>query len=188
MATNRARWTVAGLVLVGLVAACGIGIRRDLGHVPTGRVGYDDLCGLQDYFDILEAKPTKGPKLVLSVGAEGRGSTTGGRDIWSFRTRLSVKRLRAVLRRNWASLPDELMHARRVRIEVEWVDRAGIKRVVTGKDATISAGASSWSLPPHPCLSELLYGAAIYRERRVTLGLPPIVSDLERATQPDAGL
>ena len=188
MAATRSRWIAVGLALVGLVAACGIGIRRDLGHVPTGRVGYDDLCGLQEYFDTLEAKPTKGPKLILSVGAEGSGPTTGGRDVWSFQSRLSIRRLRAVLRRNWSRLPDALLAARRVRIEVEWVDRAGIKRVVTGKDASVSAARSSWSLPPHPCLSELLYGAAIYRERRATLGLPPIVSDLERATRPDAGL
>ena len=171
-----------------VAAACGIGIRRDLSSVPVGRVGYNDLCGLQDYFDTLEATPRKGPKLILSVGAEGHGPTIGGRDEWSFQTRYAVRRLRAVLRRNWDNLPPELLRAHRIGIEVEWVDRAGIRRVVTGKDASISAAGDRWSLPPHPCLSELLYGAAIYRERRATLGMPPIVSDLQRATEADGGI
>ena len=39
-----------------LGAACGIGIRRDLSTIPPGQVGFDDMCGLQDYFDTIEAK------------------------------------------------------------------------------------------------------------------------------------
>ena len=40
----------AGLVAVG----CSIAISRDLSAVPVGQVGFDDMCGLQDYFDALE--------------------------------------------------------------------------------------------------------------------------------------
>src|SRR5262249_12733619 len=44
------------LFLIAIVSslggmACGIGIKRDLSAIPQGQVGFDDMCGLQDYFD-----------------------------------------------------------------------------------------------------------------------------------------
>jgi hypothetical protein len=177
------------IVLCALAAACGIGIRRDLSGMRPGRITYDDLCGLQPYFDALEQPRNagKGPKLLLSIGAEGRSGVSGGRDLWSFQTKLAVKHLKRVLKRNWSSLPEELWRARRVRIQVEWVNRAGIQRVVTGKDAELIIRGESYALPPHPCLSDLLYGAALYRERRETLGLPSPITDMERLMAPDGG-
>jgi len=44
------------LAATALGGACGIGIRRDLATIPPGQVGFDDMCGLQDYFDTIEAK------------------------------------------------------------------------------------------------------------------------------------
>lgn len=179
-------------VLLGIavvLAACGIGIRRDLSAIRPGRITYDDLCGLQPYFDALESPrgAGKGPRLVLSVGAEARAGVSGGRDLWSFQTRLAIRHLRRVLKKNWSGLPEEIWRARRVRLQVEWVNRAGIQRVVTGKDAELMVGGSTYALPPHPCLSDLLYGAAVYRERRETLGLPPPTPDLLRLAAPDGG-
>lgn len=179
-----------GLAAAAILAgACGIGIRRDLSEIRPGRVTYDDLCGLQGYFDALETPrgAGKGPRLVLSVGAEARRGISGGRDLWSFQSRLAIRHLRRVLKKNWSNLPESVWSARRMRIQVEWVNRAGIQRVVTGKDAELTVRGETYALPPHPCLSDLLYGAALYRERRETLGLPPPMPDLLRMTMPDGG-
>jgi hypothetical protein len=177
-------------VLTVTASACGIAIRRDLSEIRPGRVTYDDLCGLQAYFDALESPrgAGKGPRLVLSVGAEAARGVSGGRDMWSFESRLAVRYLRRVLRKNWSALPETVWRARRIRIEVEWVNRAGIQRVVTGNDAELIVRGESYALPPHPCLSDLLYGAALYRERRETLGLPPPIPDLLRVTAPNGGM
>ncbi|MBI2893357.1 MAG: hypothetical protein HYY06_07375 [Deltaproteobacteria bacterium] len=167
------RAPLVAVSLAALAAACGIGVRRDLSAVRIGRIGYDDMCELQAHFDAIDSQQrgAKGPRLVLSSAA-GRGRATGGRDLWAFESPFAVARLKRVLRRNWKRLPAEVRRARRLAIEVEWVDRAGIQRVVTGKNAELRAGGESWALPYHPCLSELLYGAPLYRQRRVTLGLP----------------
>jgi len=182
--------TTAAVLALALVLACGgIGIRRDLSAVPIGRVGYRDLCGLQRYFDRLETHRAEAPRLVLSVGAEERRATaSGGRDQWAFESRLARRTLRRVLQANWTNLPPGLGRARRVRLDVEWVDRAGIRRVVTGKPAELVVAGESHDLPYHPCLSELLYGAALYRQRRETLGLPgPAGDPWGLGASPDGG-
>jgi len=72
----------------------------------------------------------------------------------------------------WKRLPEQLATANEVEIEVLWSEKAGTKRVVTNEDAQLSIGGESWSLPYQPCLSELLYGEPLYRQRRVMWNLP----------------
>ena len=50
------RLWLSGMALLALGLGCGIAIRRDLSTVPPGQVGFDDMCGLQEYFDALEIK------------------------------------------------------------------------------------------------------------------------------------
>ena len=52
MMQSRRVAVVVGLVV--LPVACGIAIRRDLSALPAGQVGFDDMCGLQGYFDALQ--------------------------------------------------------------------------------------------------------------------------------------
>src|SRR5665213_503074 len=52
MASKRLLVLGCGLSLVGV--GCGIVVSRDLSAVPPGQVGFDDMCGLQAYFDALE--------------------------------------------------------------------------------------------------------------------------------------
>jgi hypothetical protein len=59
-------------------------------------------------------------------------------------------------------------------------EKAGVRRVVTTEDAQITYDGTTSSLPYHICLSELLYGAPLYKTRRDLLGLPPL------ARPPDA--
>jgi len=160
------------LAAVGLAAACGIGIRRDLSTIPPGQVGFDDMCGLQDYFDTLEAKLATPPALVSAVDMENQANARvqGGKNRFSFETDFQLKQLRRVLDDNWKSLPEPLAKADRIDIEVHWSARAGVQRVVTDSDAELIVGRDSFALPYQVCLSELLFGAPLYRQRRLLAG------------------
>jgi len=163
----------AGLVAVG----CSIAISRDLSAVPVGQVGFDDMCGLQEYFDALEIHSSPPPRVVSALDLEGtpkEGSKLdrGGRERFAFENDFQLKHLRRVLNQNWRRLPDELQTATAIEIEVKWSEKAGTKRVVTDQEAEISTGPQSWGLPYHVCLSELLYGEPLYRQRRTLWGLP----------------
>ena len=69
-----ARARSAGLLVVGLVSlsvACSIAVRRDLSKVPAGQVGFDDMCGLQEYFDALAIGTSPPPRVVSALDLEG---------------------------------------------------------------------------------------------------------------------
>jgi hypothetical protein len=168
-------WLLGGTALLALGVGCGISIRRDLSAVPPGQVGFDDMCGLQGYFDALEIKTSPPPQVVSALDLEGQSDgkiVRGGKERFAFENDFQLQNLRRVLHQNWGRLPDHLDTADRVEIEVRWSEKAGTKRVVTDGDSELSIGAQTWSLPYHPCLSELLYGEPLYRQRRVMWGLP----------------
>jgi hypothetical protein len=185
------RKVAAGLCL-GLAAAvgCGIAIRRDLSSVPVGQVGFDDMCGLQEYFDALEIHTSPPPRLVSALDLENNGDggrvARGGRERFAFENDFQLKHVRRVLNQNWRRLPDQVQTASAIEIEVQWSEKAGAKRVVTDRDAQISIGGQSWGLPYHVCLSELLYGEPLYRQRRVMWNLPLPVEPV-KPPGPDAG-
>jgi hypothetical protein len=163
----------AGLILTGV--GCGIAVQRDLSAIPPGQVGFDDMCGLQEYFDALEIKSTAPPRIVSALDMEGQsgGKTTrGGKERFAFDSDFLLKHLRRVLNENWRRLPAPLATATDIEIEVHWSEKAGTKRVVTDQPSDLIVGSQSWSLPYQPCLSELLYGTPLYRQRREMWGLP----------------
>src|SRR4051812_7994181 len=166
----RARST--GMLVVGLVVlsvACSIAIRRDLSSVPAGQVGFDDMCGLQEYFDALEIKTSPPPRVVSALDLEGTVGgkpIRGGKERFAFENDFVLKHLRRVLNENWRRLPPGLDTAPKIEIEVRWSEKAGTKRVLTDEDAQLSVGAETYTLPYHVCLSELLYGEPLYRQRR----------------------
>jgi hypothetical protein len=167
-----------GLLFVGaasLSIACSIAIRRDLAAVPAGQVGFDDMCGLQEYFDALEIKSSPPPRVVSALdleGASGGKRTRGGRERFAFENDFQLKHLRRILSENWRRLPESVATENKIEIEVKWSEKAGAKRVLTDEAAEMTIGAETFSLPYHVCLSELLYGEPLYRQRRVMWGLP----------------
>ena len=166
-------WLAAGVA--GLSVACSIAIQRDLSRVPPGQVGFDDMCGLQEYFDAIEIHTTKPPRVVSGVDLEGHSggkSIRGGRERFAFDNDFLLGHARRVLMQNWRRLPPEVEHAKSIEIEVRWSEKAGAKRVVTDEPAELGVGSDSWELPYHVCLSELLYGEPLYRQRRAMWGLP----------------
>jgi hypothetical protein len=195
-ATVRAK-RVAGvgvLVSAAIGVACGTGIRRDLSAIPPGQVGFEDMCGLQAYFDALELHASPPPRVVSAVDLEGAVSggkvVHGGRERFRFDNDFQLTQLRRVLDQNWKRLPEPVAKASAIELEVKWSEKAGTKRVLTDEDAELSVGQESWPLPSHVCLSELLYGEALYRQRRLTLGLPlpGAAKDAGFAPGSDAGI
>jgi hypothetical protein len=178
--TKPARVLFLSAVAFALTAvACGIAIKRDLSTIPQGQVGFDDMCSLQDYFDSLEAGVTKEPVVVTSLdleGGDGIKTVRGGRARLVFEGEFLLKHLKRVLEDNWRRLPESLADAKKVEIEVRWAEKAGVKRVLTDQDAELFVGGESYSLPYHVCLSELLYGAPLYKQRQSLFGLPNPVS------------
>lgn len=171
---RRALFLVAVFSALGVVA-CGIAIKRDLSATPQGQVGFDDMCGLQDYFDALEAKVAKEPQVASSLdleGGDGQRTVRGGKARLVFEGNFLLKHARRVLNENWRRLPEGLATAEKIEIEVRWAERAGVKRVVTDQDAELFINGESFYLPYHVCLSELLYGAPLYKQRQVLWGLP----------------
>jgi hypothetical protein len=145
-----------GLLLVGI--GCGIAVQRDLSAIPPGRVGFDDMCGLQEYFDALEIKSTAPPRIVSALDMEGQSGNKavhGGEERFAFENDFLLKHLRRVLNENWRRLPEQIAGAS-----------------ATDQPSELIVGGQSWALPYQPCLSELLYGAPLYRQRREMWGLP----------------
>src|SRR5207253_4179178 len=105
--------------------ACGIAVRRDYSTIPPGQVGFDDMCGLQDYFDTLEARQAAEPFLVSAVDVEGQASKPirGGKNLYRFETDFQLKHLRRVLNENWKGLPEQLPAANAVDLEVHWSEK-----------------------------------------------------------------
>lgn len=178
---TRRRWAIAGAVVA---AGCAIKVGRDLSSVPVQQVVYDDMCGLQGYFDEIAAGVIRAPRVVRSSELEKTEGmhAAGGVTTIAFETKDQLEALRRVLSENWKNVPQELLNAPRVEIEVRWAEKAAVRRAVTDDHATITDGHDSWHLAYHVCLSELLFGAPLYATRRELMGLPPIA-----ARQPDAG-
>lgn len=185
-------YLVAGCLCAAAVA-CGIGVQRDFSSIPPGQVGFDDLCSLQDYFDTIDTRQAAEPTLVSAVdieGQTGKQAVRGGKNRYAFETEFQLKHLRRILNQNWKRLPDELATAKRIDLEVHWSERSGVKRVVTDSDAEVIFGQQSFPLPYQICLSELLYGEPLYRQRREIFGLPlpsrPLLGDAGIGNAPGA--
>jgi hypothetical protein len=181
----------AGLALVGAVG-CGIGIGRDLRSVPPQEVIYDDQCKVQEYYDAMAAGKVLAPAVASSSELQRASDKepAGGITKFAFEGPAQLDLLHRVLTDNWVKLPEKLMTAPRVELQVKWAEKAGVRRVVTTEDAQISFDDRSTYLPYHICLSELLFGAPLYKTRRELLGLtspsPEVVTPAPEPA-PDGG-
>jgi hypothetical protein len=156
-------------------AGCaGVSVKRDLSTIKPTEVVFDDLCGLQEYFDALKdpslAPPAETFARDLQVDEKSR--PMGGRKRFRFENEFQLHYLRKVLDTNWTSVPLEVAKASRVELEVSWSEKAGVARVVTNEEALLAIGPKSWALPYHVCLSDLLFGETLYDSRRAMLQLP----------------
>ena len=179
--------SVLGLAVVSTCASH-TSVHRDLSKLPPGQVGFDDLCGLQDYYDAIAIKTATAPAEVDSADIERAsesGGSRGGRTRFAFESDFQLANVRRVLNENWKLLPPELGASHRIEIEVAWSERSGLKRVVTDSEPQLYVEGKASLLPNHVCLSELLFGEPIYRQRRDMLGLPPLPTAHSLALRPD---
>jgi hypothetical protein len=174
-ATACPAWVFAiGVALTAM--RCAPVVKRDLSNIPAGRVGFDDLCGLQTYYDTLATKAETPATVVSSseIGKMRAGSSLGGRSRFAFQTDFQLRVLRHVLGENWRRLPQAVAGAARIDVEVQWSTKSGLRRVVTNQPAQLLVGKQWFVLPYQVCLSELLFGEPLYRKRREILGLEPL--------------
>jgi hypothetical protein len=178
-------WLVGGALVAAV--GCGISIGRDLREVSPQQVIYDDSCKMQQYYDEIALGIMHPPAITASKEVEHTSGAqpTGGVTTFAFEDDMQLKLVRRVLEENWSKLPPKLMAARRVELQVKWAEKAGVRRVVTTEDAQITYDDTTSYLPYHVCLSELLFGAPLYRTRRELLGLPPIPVPIDGGA-PDA--
>ena len=168
---------VIAIALVTQALGCGTTVKRDLSSIPVGQVGFDDMCGLQEYFDEIALKMVAPPELVEGADIEHTSKTAvarGGRARFAFQTPFQLVTVRRVLDENWKHLPPNLGTAKRIEIGVNWSERAGLHRVANDSRPELVVDGVVTPLPYHVCLSELLFGEPIYRQRRSMLGLPPL--------------
>jgi hypothetical protein len=166
---------LAGVVSSSAAVACGIVIKRDLSTVSPGQVGYDDMCDLQDYFDSLEAGVAKEPVVASALdleGGDGQRTVRGGKVRLLYEGDFLLQNARRILTTNWRRLPPELATAQKIEIEGRWAERAGVRRLVTDQDAELIVDGHDSSLPYHVCLSDFMFGAPLYRQRQISMGLP----------------
>ena len=146
------------------------------------------MCGLQEYFDALEIKTSPPPRMVSALDLEGESggkAVHGGQERFAFDNDFLLRHLRRVLNENWRRLPESIEVATDIDIEVRWSEKAGTKRVVTDRPSELIVGGQRWDLPYQPCVSELLYGAPLYRQRRQMWGLPLPDQHLDGGGQPE---
>ena len=108
--------------------------------MPPGQVGFDDMCGLQDYFDKLEIRRRRRPGVVSAVDLEGNSggkAVHGGRERFAFEGEFQLTNLRRVLEQNWKRLPEPIAKASTIEVEVRWSEKAGTKRVLTDQSAEL---------------------------------------------------
>lgn len=171
-----ARGWLAVAAAGAFAAGCSIGVLRDLHGTTPSQVVFDDACGVQDYYDTIALRKAAPPTIEVTSEMESREGkrVRGGHARYAFQTEYQLKMVRKILTENYSRVPEEALSERPVKLEVFWSEKAGVKRVVTDRDAELIAGNGHWSLPPHQCLSELLFGEELYRTRRTLLGLPPL--------------
>jgi hypothetical protein len=189
----RTNGLVNQALALGLFAAvgttgCGITVARDLSATKPGEVVFDDMCGLQEYFDDLRDSTIAPPREVAAqeMASAENGKAVGGKTRFRFETEFQLHHLRKMLATNWGSLPKEVENASSLDVEVRWSEKAGVKRVVTDETATLGVGQMNHTLPYHVCLSDLLFGEDLYRTRRTVLELPPIMKS-RFSKQPEPG-
>jgi hypothetical protein len=173
---------VAVLVAAALVG-CAVGVRRDLAKASPSEVIFDDQCHLQDYFDDLALGREMPPAPIRSdeIQTSDSEKTLGGRSAYLFGENTSLPALRRLLLENWKPLPAAVMAAPEIEVEVRWCERLSTRWVVSDENVHVRVAGKTYALLPHPCLTALLFGRALFERRRELVGLPPL------PVLPDAG-
>src|SRR5213075_1498995 len=119
-----------------------------------GRVGFEDLCGLQNYFDDIAVKNATGPAVIEGADIErvSDGNTIrGGRARFAFETDFQLTTVKRVLDENWKALPAGVAAAKRIELNVTWSERSGLRRVANNSRPELVVDGAVTALPYHVC-------------------------------------
>jgi hypothetical protein len=161
-----------------LALSCGPAIRRDLGGVMQSAITFDDMCHLQEYFDQRLESHARPLRVVNEQSTETTREERDehgvmrpvvmGEGTYVLATRTDRVRFRRLLREEYRRLPEMTLTRpeQTVRVKVAWWQAGGIRRIRAGEDVELATGDESWTLPPHPCVGEFLFGEPAYVMRR----------------------
>lgn len=173
---------VAPLALcVTLTLSCGPKVNRDLTEIPQRQITYDDMCHLQSWFDQRAATRHRPYRALQEQSTETERTERDesgqlrhlmlGEGTYEVRDRRSRQRLQQLIREEYRSLPPMRLDGResRVRVTLGWWGSGTIRRVRPDTDITVRVDDESYTLPPHPCVAEFLFGDEAYAMRRRVL-------------------
>ena len=148
-------------------------------------VVFDDLCGLQEYFDALKDSSPGAALRDLRARHDRRregGAPWAGASASASRTSSSSTTCASCSRTTGRRSRSRWPRPRAWSWRSAWSEKAGVARVVTNEEALLSVGPKTWALPYHVCLSDLLFGEPLYDSRRAMLNLPdPVPSRFSTA-------
>jgi hypothetical protein len=166
------------LPVVFLMFSCGPRPRRDLGSIPMSAITYEDMCHLQEYFEqrvqshapplrVVDEQATETSRHEQDEHGVMRPVVVG-EGTYVLASRSDRIRFRRLLREEYRRLPEMNLTGpeQTVRVKVGWWQAGGIRRLRPDEDVVISTGDDSWTLPPHPCVGEFLFGEPAYVMRR----------------------
>lgn len=168
-------------LLAGAALSCGPVPRRDLLAIPQRQVTYDDLCGLQSFFDAREHARIPAPRVLSEQATEteqvepdenGRMRRAElGEGVYLITHRTDRERLERLLREEYRRLDPVRLSApeQQVRVTLRWWRSGTLRRVRPDEDIVIESEGRRVELPAHPCVGELVLGAEGYRVRRRVL-------------------
>ena len=154
---------------LALCAACGPSSRRSV-RDPAPQMTFDDLCGLQEYFDERRANTLAAPKPLDEVMTTNDKGVTMGEGTYRLADALVRKRFARLLREEYSGVDAKIVKAVAssegdVSVRVRWWDTGKIRRLRIDGDVILTTTAGTLELPANMCVSDLLFGDQIYEMR-----------------------
>jgi hypothetical protein len=172
---------LAATAAIALPLACSPAPRRNLATIPQRQITFDDMCGLQDYFDQRNAAHAPPFRVIdeQSTTAEGTQPDEHGRmqhiqvgdGTYVITDRDARRRLRRLLRDEYVRLPRLHFGGQEgeVHVRVEWWSSGQMRRLRPDRRIEVATEREVVTLPFDPCVGEFLFGAPVYALRRHVL-------------------
>jgi hypothetical protein len=132
------------------------------------RIGWDDRCGLQGFFD---QAPPPNRKLQVRTGNEGIAPAAGaphGQITYEVAEARQRTMFQSMIRRLYGHLP-AVEASDRLEVTVDFYTFCNKPRMLVDSSITVRAAGQQLRLAYHPCVGELLLNGDIYRERHTLI-------------------
>lgn len=131
---------------------------------------FDDLCGLQEYFDERRTNMLAPPKALDETVATNDKGLTMGEGTYRLSDAVARTRFARLLRDEYSGVDPKIIKAVAasegdVTVHVKWWDSGKIRRLRTENDVVLKTSVAEVELPANMCVSDLLFGDQIYEMR-----------------------